>query len=299
MPQNITIHAREVVINNNYYTTHDRVNNVESDKTQEMITVREETTTSDEAATSNSAQNGGNWINFGGRPQSSLIPPKKPTLGPFQFGTSIQKLSSTEQTGAVFDFFNKLKTKTDWINSEGKAGSKFKPTSTMKRASSIEAPELLKSLRDQLKAINADSGQGSSNKLTSSSPKFGFSIFDSPSLEAPNILSKRSTPGKSAVAAKPKSTESPKTSIFASTPLIFEQPSPKVAGTSTLKFKAPLEIEAGVKGETITTNQQNVGFMSEYARKSIEELRLEDYKSKQAKQGPIAFAGKNQKPKNP
>jgi nuclear pore complex protein Nup98-Nup96 len=91
--------------------------------------------------------------------------------------------------------------------------------------------------------------------------------------------------------------------LFSSTPSAFAQPTTlnnQQGGTAIAKFQAQQETDALLKGSTtsyIQTKQQCITFMKEYAEKSLEELRVEDYSSN--RKGPqaassVLFGGGNQ-----
>lgn len=73
----------------------------------------------------------------------------------------------------------------------------------------------------------------------------------------------------------------------------FGQPSAnQQSGTAIVKFIAPQETDTLLKGSTtsyVQTKQQCITFMKEYAEKSLEELRIEDYAAN--RKGPQAGAG--------
>lgn len=92
------------------------------------------------------------------------------------------------------------------------------------------------------------------------------------------------------------------TGLFSSTPSAFGQPttSNQQGGTAIAKFQAQQETDALLKGTTtsyIQTKQQCITFMKEYADKSLEELRIEDYAANRKGPQPASsglFGGGNQ-----
>lgn len=93
------------------------------------------------------------------------------------------------------------------------------------------------------------------------------------------------------------------TGLFSSTPSAFAQPAAlnnQQGGTAIAKFQAQQETDALLKGSTtsyIQTKQQCITFMKEYAEKSLEELRVEDYTANRKGPQPASsglFGGANQ-----
>lgn len=71
-----------------------------------------------------------------------------------------------------------------------------------------------------------------------------------------------------------------------------QQATNQQGGTSIAKFQAPQETDTLIKGSSqsyVQTKQQCITFMREYAEKSLEELRIEDYAAN--RKGPQGGAG--------
>lgn len=104
------------------------------------------------------------------------------------------------------------------------------------------------------------------------------------------------SPSQSATGGLFGSTTTPTSTFGASPATAFGQStSTQGAGTSIAKFIPPQEGETMQKGSTtsyVQTKQQCITFMKEYAEKSLEELRIEDYvANRKGPQGPQAGSG--------
>ncbi|XP_070502956.1 nuclear pore complex protein Nup98-Nup96 [Chironomus tepperi] len=94
-------------------------------------------------------------------------------------------------------------------------------------------------------------------------------------------------------------TSQPSTGLFSSsTPSAFQPAGAQQTGTAIAKFQPQQETDTLLKGQTtsyVQTKQQCITFMKEYAEKSLEELRFEDYaanrKGPQAGNTPGLFGG--------